>query len=86
MFVTFRTGPVLTDPNQISMPLPSAVTGDWSWIERSGVAVWREDGKITPPGQTASLPATPPSLREGWLKLSGAFGSKSKSLAANRRR
>jgi hypothetical protein len=86
MFVTFRTGPVLTDPNQISMPLPSAVTGDWSWIERSGVAVWREDGKITPPGQTASLPATPPSLREGWLKLSGAFGSKSKGLAANRRR
>jgi hypothetical protein len=76
MFVTFRTGPVLTDPEKISMPLPGAITGDWSWIERSGVAVWREDGTIIPPGQTATLQATPLSLREGWLKLSGALGPK----------
>ncbi|KMO24362.1 hypothetical protein [Methylobacterium indicum] len=85
MFVTFRTGPVLTDPDRIGMPLPSAVTGDWSWIERSGVSVWREDDTIATPGQTATLPASPASLREGWLKLSGALGSLKSPVTTGRR-
>jgi hypothetical protein len=76
MFVTFRMGPLLTDPVKLTMPLPGAVGGTWTWIERTGVSVWREDGNIVQPGGGATLPDTPPTLREGWLKLGGAFASK----------
>ncbi|WP_323121969.1 hypothetical protein [Burkholderia alba] len=76
MYVTFRMGPLLTDPEKLTMPLPGAVTGTWTWIERSGVSVWREDGNIVQPGGEATLAGTPPTLREGWLKLGGAFGKK----------
>ncbi|QNM98723.1 hypothetical protein [Chitinimonas koreensis] len=76
MFVTFRMGPLLTDPVELTMPLPGAVGGNWSWIERSGVSVWREDANIVQPGGGATLADTPPTLREGWLKLGGAFGGK----------
>ncbi|NTX31788.1 hypothetical protein HT746_32555 [Burkholderia pyrrocinia] len=76
MYVTFRMGPLLTDPVQLTMPLPGAVGGTWTWIERSGVSVWREDGNIVQPGGEATLASTPPTLREGWLKLGGAFNGK----------
>ncbi|HLO77161.1 MAG TPA: hypothetical protein VK196_11970 [Magnetospirillum sp.] len=79
MFITFRMGPLMTDPAQLTMPLPGAVGGTWSWIERSGVSVWREDGNIVPPAGEAALASTPPTLREGWLKLTGAMGSDKKT-------
>jgi hypothetical protein len=34
--VTFRTRPVLTDPVDVALPLPSEPGYAWSWIERSG--------------------------------------------------
>ncbi len=74
MIATFRTGPLLLAPERIHMPLPADIRGDWSWIERTGVTVWREDRQLTDNNPTALLPEALPVLREGWLKLSAALG------------
>lgn len=74
MEATFRTGPLLLPPDRIQMPLPADIRGDWSWIERTGVTVWRQDNQIADNNPTALLPETLPVLREGWLKLKGALG------------
>lgn len=74
MAATFRMGPLLIDPDQIRMPLPADTGGKWSWIERTGVTFWREEGPLQqfqPEGATPRLAVT---IREGWLKLSGALG------------
>jgi hypothetical protein len=73
MVATFRMGPLLLDPNAIRMPLPGQSGGQWSWIERSGVTFWNEQGPLQPPQPEAALPEVVPTLREGWLKLSGAI-------------
>jgi hypothetical protein len=73
MAATFRMGPLLLDPEHIRVPLPSAIGGKWSWIERSGVTFWREQGPLQPAGSEAALRASVPTLREGWLTLSGAL-------------
>jgi len=73
MAATFRMGPLLLDPEQIRVPLPSAIGGKWSWIERSGVTFWREQGPLRPAGAEATLRTAIPTLREGWLTLSGAL-------------
>lgn len=76
MYVTFRTGPVLLQTAQqspqISLPLPAAVNGAWTWVERSGVTTWSESARLAASSGVASLPAARPVLGEGWLKLSGA--------------
>lgn len=68
MKVTFRVGPLLTNPNKIQMPLPVTHQGDWSWLEvlSSGE---RHTESVTNAGQTVELPAKPLTLRDGWLAL-----------------
>ncbi|MEJ2169564.1 MAG: hypothetical protein P8X90_29010 [Desulfobacterales bacterium] len=39
MDVTFRTGPLLTAPDTIRMPIPAEIDGTWSWIEHSGIEI-----------------------------------------------
>jgi hypothetical protein len=39
--VTFRTRPVLTDPDGVALPLPGEPGAAWSWIERDGER-WHE--------------------------------------------
>ncbi|PLY42113.1 hypothetical protein CSZ94_12090 [Janthinobacterium sp. ROICE36] len=79
MFVTFRTGPVLLETAQqsaqIALPLPAAINGKWTWVERSGVTTWSESAPLASSDSVAGLPASRPVLSEGWLKLSGAEGS-----------
>jgi hypothetical protein len=73
MSATFRMGPLLIDPSRVQVPLPAATGGKWSWIERSGVTFWREQGPLEPLQNDGSIPTVVPTLREGWLKLSGAL-------------
>jgi hypothetical protein len=77
MAATFRMGPLLLDPANVSMPLPSATGGQWSWIERTGVTFWSEQGPLQQSQPEATLPQAVPTLREGWLKLSGALSARS---------
>jgi hypothetical protein len=69
---TFRVGPVLVDPETIRMPLPSEISGGWSWVRRVNVTTWQED-PVVKASQDALLPDAPALLSEGWLKLSGSM-------------
>tara|TARA_R110000796_G_scaffold252584_1_gene388171 strand:- start:40294 stop:47295 length:7002 start_codon:yes stop_codon:yes gene_type:complete len=68
MKVTFRVGPLLTNPKKIQMPLPVTQEGDWSWLEVKSSGE-RQKESVTNAGQTAELPARPLTLRDGWLAL-----------------
>lgn len=72
MDVTFRTGPLLVDPDQLRMPLPTEMTGAWSWIQHSGVTTWETIETIGQANQQARFPQSLV-MRDGWLQLSGAF-------------
>jgi hypothetical protein len=82
--VTFRTGPLLAVIQQIVpagkidpittllLTSPAERQGTWSWIESDGKGHWPEI-TLTPVDSTANSPATPPTLREGFLKLTGGL-------------
>jgi hypothetical protein len=72
MNVTFRTGPLITDPEKLAMPLPSQMSGSWSWIQHTGVTTWEEIDKI---GQANSHATYEENyvLKDGWLKLTNAL-------------
>lgn len=71
MAVTFRVGPILTDPDKIQMPLPYDSRGEWGWQQvQSGTdSIVSKD--VAQSGRTAQLPATPLILQDGWLALTG---------------
>ena len=72
MQVAFRTGPLITDPEKLAMPLPSQMSGTWSWIQHTGVTTWEEITHIAQANQKAQLNPTY-ELKDGWLKLSNAL-------------
>jgi len=75
--MTFRVGPVLSDPETIRMPLPGEITGNFSWVRKTGLTVWEESpvvGAVPEP----KLSTTPSQINEGWLKLSGAYDAEKK--------
>lgn len=86
MEVTFRTGPLITDPQQLRMPKPSDIQGKLSWIYQAGVQIWQtdkayrdradawENPDIEEAGQDAGFPNKRNRLAEGWLKLADALG------------
>lgn len=80
MEVTFRTGPLMTDPAIIRMPTPADIRGRWSWIQRSGVILWQDPAEIVNTGQQARLDDAPAEFVDGWLKLSDAFGNRTGSI------
>jgi len=75
MVASFRMGPLLLDPANVRLPLPSDSGGQWSWIERTGVTFWSEQGPLQQSQPEATLPTVVPTLREGWLQLSGAISA-----------
>lgn len=78
MEVTFRTGPLITDPQKLRMPLPTELQGDWSYLRHSGVTTWEEIHEIAQANQEARF--TPENiLQDGWLKLANAIGDSSTS-------
>ena len=70
--LTFRVGPVLTDPETVRMPLPAEIRGNWSWVRRTNATVWKED-IIAKETDQAKLSDTSATFTEGWLKLGGAM-------------
>ncbi|OAN79409.1 hypothetical protein A8B78_11790 [Jannaschia sp. EhC01] len=75
MVVDFRAGPILTDPHDIRMPLPSEMRGNWVWASRADVTGWAPDEPITASTAKAAVTTAPLHLSEGWLSLSGALGA-----------
>lgn len=85
MALTVRVGPVLTDIVQqagtaapaVVLPRPPRAHGTWEWIEAQvpeagpGAPVSAFD--ISPADAAARFPGTAPTVRSGWLKLSGGF-------------
>lgn len=70
--VTFRVGPLLTDPAAVHLPLPLEHQGSWGWIAGTKAAqAALEKVVATDVSDTnAQFPATPPHLVDGWLKFS----------------
>jgi hypothetical protein len=73
MTIAVRTGPILTDPDRVQMPLPAAIRGQWDWAQKAGVSLWAEDQPLQPADSTAKLPTNPSILREGWIKLGNSM-------------
>ncbi len=74
MLADFRTGPVLTPPTGISLPLPGGNGSAWSWSSLSGPD-WQTTPGLVPSDPTPKLPSQPAMLRDGWLVLSDTFDS-----------
>jgi hypothetical protein len=66
MAPAFRFGPVLVDPAQIRMPVPSGGDGTWSWSHRVAVGRWASDAVVNATGD-ATLSDDPAIASEGWL-------------------
>ena len=67
--ITFRSGPLLTPPTGVQLPIPAFSAGDWAWLEydpSGGPALPRP---LSRADSSARLPDTPPTLRDGWLRL-----------------
>ncbi|MES2706270.1 MAG: hypothetical protein V4726_06645 [Verrucomicrobiota bacterium] len=72
MQISFRTGPLLLPPDQIKMPMPSEINGDWAWMERESVTLWAPPAEPGPSDSVPGMADIPLRLREGWLVLSGS--------------
>lgn len=73
MVVDFRAGPLLCDPHDIRMPLPSELRGNWAWAARADITGWAPDEPVRTATPVAQVAASPLHLSEGWLTLTGAF-------------
>ncbi len=69
MAITFLTSPILTDPEQIHLPLPKEAGYEWSWITRPDGFKWKETGSIKGTNTHAKVQYAT-KIVEGWLKLS----------------
>jgi len=65
---SFRFGPVLVDPQQIRMPVPRQVEGQWSWSHRTAVGRW-DNPAIVQANADAGISDDPAVATEGWLSL-----------------
>jgi hypothetical protein len=70
MSLSFRVGPLLTDPLILRMPQPADSTGQWTWAQLSvgtgGDSSSYPKTTIVEADDTARL-STPSSTRDGWL-------------------
>ena len=66
---TYRFGPLLIDPTNIAMPLPSLRQDvNWTWINMPKINQWSEDN-ISNDSQSATIPQGRIKAWNGWLKL-----------------
>jgi hypothetical protein len=67
--VTFRSGPLLTPPTAVQLPIPAFSSGDWAWLEYDASGGPALPRPLSRADSTARLPDAPPTLRDGWLRL-----------------
>jgi hypothetical protein len=72
MEVTFLTGPIVSDPARVSLPVPGA-PGTWTWLSLAASGAWQEVDRIDPVNVQAALDQSPQAILDGWLKLSEAL-------------
>jgi len=73
MDITFRVGPLINDFNNVSLPLPADVHGNWSWLYHPSVTMWSESETIQNDDAIARFTQGARHINEGWLKLSDAI-------------
>jgi hypothetical protein len=69
LLVSFRAGPLLTNPQTIRMPRPAEQGGTWTWVQQTPTGTFASQ-PLAAFDASARLSATPPVIREGWLQLS----------------
>jgi hypothetical protein len=65
---SFRMGPVLINPNSISLPVSGKTGVSWSWLHRPDTQIWGE-AEVADGGSEMVLLDEMPELIEGWLKM-----------------
>ena len=63
-----RVGPVLVDPDKISLPKISSFPKDQIWIRRDTPNTWKTD-PILAATQTALFPTMPSDVQEGYIRI-----------------
>ena len=66
-----RVGPVLVDPDKISLPKVSSFPKDQVWIRRDTPNSWKTD-PILAATQTALFPTMPSDVQEGYIRIAPA--------------
>jgi hypothetical protein len=67
--VTFRSGPLLTAPTAVQLPIPAFSAGEWAWLEYDASGGPALPRPLTRADSSARLAGAPPTLRDGWLRL-----------------
>jgi hypothetical protein len=81
MSVTVRLGPILTDllepaapaPPAVVLPRPPQVHGTWQWAEAEAENAPPSVFEVSPADAAARFPGSAPTVRFGWLKLTGGL-------------
>jgi len=72
MAFTFVGGPVLRDPERLTLPTPAA-RGDWAWLSQPSPGSYQTNSQIGKPALQADLDPTPQVAEDGWLIRSGGL-------------
>jgi len=67
--VVFFTGPLVSTADEIRMPRPADVYGQWSWTHHPEVKVWQENTITDVQKEQGRFFENPLQISEGWLKL-----------------
>jgi hypothetical protein len=65
MSYLFRSGPFITSPDEVRIPLPAAHEGVWAWFDKA----LQTTKSITPADGSVRFATTSPIVKEGWLKF-----------------
>jgi hypothetical protein len=69
MEITFRSGPLLSPPTALTAPIPAFGGGDWAWLQYDATPAPAQPRPLRPADASAQLIDVPPTLRDGWLRL-----------------
>jgi hypothetical protein len=64
---SLAVGPVLMDPTQAALPLPTDIHGTWSWVHRPDPLSWQTDAIAA--ATDTGLGLAPLVARAGWLQI-----------------
>lgn len=69
MDVTFRVGPLLSDPDRMQLPVPAGTANHLDFFFHPDVVTWHSQDRLVDENLKAQLSEQPYHLREGWLRL-----------------